>query len=293
MNATLHFLGYNTHLFLKTAPGLVPNQIYYDNERLNGIITEVKKLSPDIVGLSEVWANSSKEQFIKGLKELFPYSAWDQNKNPLQIGSGLLLLSRFPLLNIQFTPYNQLVGFDRLSQKGFILATIEVEGQKVLIAHTHTQADNDGTAIEARKSNLLQLQSGISNSADFSTPAILLGDLNIIGEDSSGSPTEEYQFLLDTLKLLQMTDSYRTVHPSATSELGYTYDAVNNKLIAIFAPNDTTKKLRQRIDYMFVRRILPKSVTVPNSYFAFLPPDGKGVTDLSDHYPLYGSFLLP
>lgn len=320
MNTTLHVLGYNTHLFGGTAVEIIKelketavdfiNSIsgnvigkdatkkdaieYYDDIRIDKIINQVKNLAPDIVGLSEVWANKSKKRFISELKSQLPYSAWDKNENSLQIGSGLLLLSRFPLSNVYFTQYpdGSLVGDDKHSQKGFILATADLGAQKLLIAHTHTQADNDQEAIEARKSNIIQLQKAISKAADNSIPAILLGDLNIIGESESGSPTDEYEFLCETLKPLQMTDSYHTLHPNATSAPGYTYDAVNNKLIAHFAPKEAEKKVQQRLDYMFVRGITPTSVTVPNS-FTFQPPDGKGTTDLSDHYPLEGNFSIP
>ncbi len=294
MTITLKCLGYNTHLFLGTVAAWGSNQTYFDSERINEIIAKVKTLSPDIVGLSEVWANKSKDRFKNGLKDLLPYYAWDNNTNSFQMGSGLLLLSRFPLSNIEFTRYDSLVGFDALSQKGFILATIEIKGQKVLIAQTHTQADEDDNAIEARRSNFLQLQDGIATYLarylQPSTPAILIGDLNIIGEDSSGSPTKEYKFLSEALNQLQMTDSYRTFYPNAVADPGYTYDAVNDRLIGIFAPKEAANKLKQRLDYMFVRGITPISVTVPYSDFTFLPPDGKGITDLSDHYPLYTRF---
>lgn len=141
---------------------------------------------PAIVGFSAVWANSSKQGFISGVPSQLPDCAWDENKNPLKMGSGVFLLSRFPLSDI-FTKYEKLVGWDSVSQKGFLLATVEIEAQKLLIAHT--QADDGGAADagqEARKSNILELQSGISKAADISTPVILLGDLNIIGEDKSG-----------------------------------------------------------------------------------------------------------
>ena len=324
MNTTPHVLGYNTHLFggtkvevakkfldgvqtiwfkltKKNSSEIGKDEIeYQEDTRINEIINQVNNQAPNIVALSEVWSNKSKERFISKLKSQLPYYAWDENTNILQIGSGLLLLSRFPLSplsNRYFTRYDpdSLVGDDKRSQKGFILATADLGAQKLLIAHTHTQADDEKDykkAIEARKSNLLELREAISKAADNSMPAILLGDLNVIGESESGTPTKEYEFLCEILKPLQMTDSYRTLHPRATSDPGYTYDAVNNKLIARFASKDAKKKVKQRLDYMFVRGITPTSVTVPNS-FTFDPPYGKGTTDLSDHYPLEGNFSIP
>jgi len=43
-----------------------------------------------------------------------------------------------------------------------------------------------------------------------------------------------------------MKDSYRTLNDSATSAPGYTYDAVNNKLIARLAQKDAKDRVKQR-----------------------------------------------
>jgi endonuclease/exonuclease/phosphatase family metal-dependent hydrolase len=249
----------------------------------------VQKLAPDIIGFSEVWANSSKDRFISGLKSQLPYYAWDQNKKRSQLGSGLLLLSRFPLSNASFIPYANLASWDKLSQKGFILATVEVGAQKFLIAHTHTQAEDSSNAVKARKANINQLYSTFCE-VDDSIPIILLGDLNITGENKSGTPTEEYKFLRNILRSNQMSDLYRTLNPSTTLAPGYTYDGVNNKLIDRFAPSDAQNAVKQRLDYMFVRGITPTSVTVLKT-FTFQTSDGT--MDISDHYPLDGHFLLP
>ncbi len=253
------------------------------------IITQVQNLNPDIVGFSEVWANSSKHRLIDGLKSQFPYSAWDHNDNSLQIGSGLLLLSRFPLSNVLFNQYVNLSGFDRISQKGFILATAKIGEQEILIAHTHTQADENNDAINNRKANLNQLFNIFCSQAD-SMPIILLGDLNIVGEDNSGNPTQEYTYLRLLFRNNYMSDSYRSVNTSAKSDPGYTYDAVNNKLINRFDHTSAVNAIKQRLDYMFVRGLQPNSVTVLKT-FTFQISDGT--IDLSDHYPLYGSFNLP
>ena len=301
--ANLLFLSYNTHLFFGTAPGYldlvtelmnkvikdVPRQEYEDSRRLNGIITQVQNLAPDIVGFSEVWANNSKKKFISGLQSQLPYSVWDKNEEWDELGSGLLLLSRFPLSNVSFTKYNRLSGIDSKSEKGFLMATAEIGSQKLLIAHTHTQAENSNAAIEARKNNINQLHSSISSAADYSMPVILLGDLNITGENESGDSTDEYEFLRDTFKQSQLFDSYRKLNDNAVSNPGYTYDAANNKLIKYFDPSYAERKVKQRLDYMFMRGITPISVTVPNT-FTFQTSDGT--MDLSDHYPLQGYFEL-
>lgn len=86
-----------------------------------------------------------------------------------------------------------------------------------------------------------------------------------------------------------MSDAFRTLNPNAKSAPGYTYDAVNNKLIARFTPPDATNKVRSRLDYIFMRGLTPKTVVIPNN-FKFDSPDGNKGIDLSDRYPLDGEF---
>jgi endonuclease/exonuclease/phosphatase family metal-dependent hydrolase len=294
MTTTLNALQYNTHLFLNTVVGLAPSQLYRDAERLDKIVADVRTLDPDIVGFSEVWANSSKDRFIEGLASQYPYHAWDENKNPYQLGSGLLLFSRYPIAKHTFTPFTRLVWEDAFSQKGFLLAEIAVGSRTILVAHTHIQADagsdpSYAECIKARASNLQQVQAGIA-AYPISLPVILLGDLNIVGEDASGKVTGEYRSLCGTLETVGLADAYRALDPNPVSAPGYTYDAVANKLIARFAPADTQKGLEQRIDYIFSRGLTPDEADVPTT-FTFESPDG--VMDLSDHYPLRGRFSFP
>lgn len=285
MATALRTFSYNTHLFFNTVVELGPHTVFDDAARLRKIAERVLSESPDIVGFSEVWANSSKDRFKTLMSEMYPYSAFDGNTNLTELGSGLLLLSRFPIKTSTFTKYTLLAGADFFSQKGFILATVDTGAGDLMVALTHTQADEGVLEVQARKSNIKQLVAGIAAWTANTTPAVLLGDLNIIGEDADGIPTNQYRSLTEQLTPIGLTDSYRVLHPDAKADPGYTYNAVTNKLIAEFAPADAKSKVEQRIDYLFTRALSPTSAEVVLSYL--YPKDG-GEMDLSDHYPLKG-----
>jgi endonuclease/exonuclease/phosphatase family metal-dependent hydrolase len=286
MATALRTFSYNTHLFFNTVVALGPHTVFDDATRLDKIAERVLSESPDIVGFSEVWANSSKDSFKTLMSGTYPYSAFDGNTNPKEVGSGLLLLSRFPIKTSAFTKYTLLAGADFFSQKGFILATIDTGAGDLMVALTHTQADEGVLEVQARKSNIKQLVAGIAPWTANTTPAVVLGDLNIIGEDADGMPTNQYRSLTNHLTPLGLTDAYRVLHPDAIADPGYTYNAVTNKLIAQFAPADAKNKVKQRIDYLFTRIFSPASAEVVLSYV--YPMDG-GEMDLSDHYPLQGT----
>jgi len=279
----MRVLGYNSHLFFNTIVGMDGGSVFEDATRLDLIAEAVLAGSYDLVGFSEVWANKSKSRLRTLLKNPFAHSAWDENDNLFEIGSGLLLLSRYPITASEFTRYDDLVGADAFSQKGFVLARIDTGAETVAVVLTHTQAGNGTAEVNARTSNIEQLAKGISVWAGVSTPAILAGDLNVIGEDTLGQPTAEYEFLLKTLGALGMTDAYRVVHPDAEVDHGYTYDGVTNTLVPYFALADAENKVVQRLDYVFSGGFNPTSANVLRS---FLYQSGKGEMDLSDHYPL-------
>ena len=286
-------IAYNTHLFYETVAGIAPSQLFHDAKRLESIIQRAGDSQADFIGFSEVWANSTKTAICNALSSKFPVYHWDGNTNIAQMGSGLLLLSRYPLSNMEFTPFDDLAGTDDLSQKGFLTAKAIVGDTQMWILQSHIQADDSLAGIEAskkaRKSNLAQICNKIST-LDPSQPLILLGDLNIVAEsDITGAPTDEYKFLEQGFSKYSLNDVYRDAHQKTLDNRGYTYDSTKNRLIEQFAPDDKKQSLRQRIDYHFSRSLTVKTIDVINDFKVDI--EGKPC-DLSDHYPLRATYTL-
>jgi hypothetical protein len=63
--------------------------------------------------------------------------------------SGLIILSRFPIVSSEFFPYSYGVLSDALSHKGVLYAKILVGGSRVLhLFNTHTQASYYGNSLD-------------------------------------------------------------------------------------------------------------------------------------------------
>jgi endonuclease/exonuclease/phosphatase family metal-dependent hydrolase len=266
-------LQYNTHLFLNSGLGF-NGCLCQDSVRLEVMKERILGGEYDIVGLTEVWANSSKRRLAAGLASKYPHGAWDGNRDIFEVGSGLLLLSRLPVYKTSFTRYRHLAGADALSQKGFLFATID----DTLIVHTHMQSGESPADVAARRSNIQELTEALA-AQPYNMPILLIGDLNVVGE------TAEYAFLTEKMNRLGFTDTYRALRPS---EPGYTYDAVTSKMIHLFNAEDVEGRVQQRLEYLFVREMTPAAADVDHSFMYASP---RGDMDLSDHYPLEAAFV--
>ena len=290
MPDTLTLLSYNTHLF---GEGLAfPS--YYDTRRTPHIAAALGSSGADVIGLSEVWDDDLADRICREVRSTHPHTY----RPPFSVsglktlGSGLLLLSRYPFVEGSrgFAPFENLVVPDNFSDKGVARAVVELPGHQaphLVVLLTHTQASYAGEPNTfERQQNIRQVALWASNLRfEYPDAAVaVLGDLNVVAEDRHGNPTSEYRQTRD--KLDDLADLYRHTRPDATTAPGYTYDGANNSLIPVFAPDEV--RWRQRIDYHFAAG--PKKaageieVEVVREGFTF-EADGKTM-DLSDHYPL-------
>ncbi len=293
---------YNTHLFFNTIVELGPKSVYEDEIRLNKIIALLSKSSSDIISLNELWADSTKEKIKNNLADKF--DAWypPNKKSQFKIGSGLMILCRkssklgmknvnydLSIHNPSFTQYNHLSGTDDMSQKGFITATI-MKGSKpfLKLITTHNQADATPKAISTRRTNFQQIYDTIGSSGKKDLPVFFTGDMNVIGESN------EYKTIKSKFSGLGMVDAYKTANPTLAVAYGYTYNGVNNKLIPIFVPGDSNA--RQRLDYIFYNansaNIEVDEVKVVRTQMKYSSSKANELMDLSDHYPLTGTFIF-
>jgi len=282
---------YNLHLFppIVQFPAHFRGEIAVKDDKLRRkeIGRRLLQTSADFVALSEVWYGKYKDKLISQLKSIYPYS-FNPDLDPKILkgkflGSGLLLLSKFPL-KAKFTLFQDLAGDDNLSQKGFITATCKISPTlQVGIFSTHIQAGyEDNPHTEERLSNISQIVKAIQRYQQRhpKNPIFFLGDLNI----SDSSP--EYQTLNQQMTSLGLED------------LGTQPTVGNgNTLQLVFSKREST----QRIDYIFApKNSIEWIYTQPKR----LPPDLLRLSfrdsylynqaeDLSDHYPVLIRVQLP
>ena len=130
----------------------------------------------DILCLQEVFYIPYKRRMIREAKKLgYNYFATSPFRYPMD--SGLLILSRFPLMKTKFIPFRHGTHMDRFAQKGIITTTVWVNNVRFQLINTHTQAFyniDDKKAFDVLGLQAIQIENEISKS----DPVLLCGDLN-------------------------------------------------------------------------------------------------------------------
>jgi endonuclease/exonuclease/phosphatase (EEP) superfamily protein YafD len=93
------------------------------------------------------------------------------------MNSGLVILSRFPILESEFVPFKACnpYSFDRLAEKGILSALVRIDGRPVRLVNTHLQSSSQ----EYDPYSLLQLDELFDYLSGLREPYLLGGDFNI------------------------------------------------------------------------------------------------------------------
>lgn len=308
--SSFHVLVYNTHLFGRIRPvrlvqslravwPAIPQITHRERERAALIAQRVLASEADVVGLLEVWDRRLLGDLRRRLAPAYPH-VYDRPNATWRrpFGCGMAIYSRHPLQTVRFVPFRRLVSHDRASNKGVVVARVALpDGGPLGLFVCHTQAGYSHTPGEdQRRSNLAQLTGAVERfrRRHPGRPAVVLGDLNVAGEDRQGQPTAEYRAVLEQVGRSGLSDAFRAAHPDARTHPGFTVDYSENRLARLLEPEETSRK---RLDYVLVapgngtpldRSVLGCRVG-PRQQFTL--DDGR--TDLSDHYPLAVHLDLP
>ncbi|MFJ7277255.1 sphingomyelin phosphodiesterase [Kitasatospora sp. NPDC098663] len=284
----LDVLTYNTFLMSTT---LYPN--WGQAHRAQAIASADFFQGHDVVVLEEAFDNAASDALTAKASAAYPYhtpvvgrstSGWDATSGSYSAATpedgGVTLLSKWPILRKEQYVYKDACGSDYFSNKGFVYAVLNVNGQRTHVVGTHLQSTDSGcsngqpAAIRAKQ---LTAMRGFLDAKQIpaNEPILLAGDLNI---DSHGS---EYQALLDNANLAPA--SARTGWP-------YSFDTADNSIAAYRYPGEP----REDLDYVLYRadHARPQQYTnqVLRTHSAPWTVSSWGksytYTDLSDHYPL-------
>lgn len=232
-----------------------------------------KRLAPfDIIAIQEAW-DKKTDAVVRNSD--FPFISYGRRAHHLVGGSGLITLSRYPILETEFLRYQNCVGFDCLADKGVLRTRI--------LLPDHTQIDVYNTHLNAgvhigldlsdkvRERQLEQLSKWIESRSQDLT-AIIMGDTN--------SPEDSVNY--DQMKQsFQALDLYRLFHFSGPEYLGYTWDAQENAWIPQL-PEWMMQPMR--IDYIWLRGC--KNPLLYDARVAFKENVKKG-KPLSDHFAVH------
>jgi endonuclease/exonuclease/phosphatase family metal-dependent hydrolase len=240
------------------------------------IIARIKALSPDVVGLCEVFADGERETIRSSVAQLYPHFQEGPDEADLDSDGGLLLLSKHPILRHHQIIFRNGVGADWWANKGVIHVRVKPSGSPtpydVFFSHTQNMEVDGGK--EALYAQLTSMHTMIQDHADPHIPTLIMGDLNIPGEIQ-----EHYNQLI--ARLGKPVDFW--IVPGNSPASGFTYTADNN----FYEDSDDKPDHSQRLDYILMKagfRFIPilKSIEI-------LKFTRKG-RFISDHFGLHARF---
>lgn len=230
-----------------------------------GVVSEIcariRALSPDIVGLCEVFEFVEAFEIIATLDDLYPFARNGPAHPGLSFeeGGGLVLLSKFPPLAEDAFIFPDTDGIDSWASKGIF--HIRVRGPSwpsaLDVFYSHTQNPSTGSWVRglypddfpgphlstgeaALYAQLDSMRDFVDSHADLALPALIMGDLNIPATNSA-----HYRTLLNTLGGFR--DTWTLAGNTATS--GPTYVADNN----FYEDIDDRPGSDERLDYILLR----------------------------------------
>lgn len=94
---------------------------------------------PDVICLQEIFTTAAFEKLEKKLKEAYPYQAHDKSDVTIGVNSGLVVFSRYPIVQIFQHTYSQYRGIENFAAKGVLGVSLRYKKQSVLVFTTHLQ----------------------------------------------------------------------------------------------------------------------------------------------------------
>ncbi|CAO3652756.1 unnamed protein product [Mucor fragilis] len=274
--------------------------------RLRAIANRVSQEQYDIVALQEVWMWEDFDYIKEQTRDVLPYTKYFHSGT---LGSGLAILSRFPILSssyLKFTlagkPLKVFQG-DYYVGKGCGSVCIDhPEVGLIDVYTTHLQAGygNHDDYEAQRITECWQIANSVRASAAQGRHVILAGDFNSI-------PTSHcYQILKNHAF---MTDSWLEMHKDTMADsLGKLErdQLTASECIQLFgitcdSPLDTwtkhflkqqpyAKDIGDRLDYIFYRRT--PEITCQQSKVAFEEYIPDTQMSFSDHFAVHSIFLI-
>ncbi|MFI5626167.1 sphingomyelin phosphodiesterase [Nocardioides sp. NPDC051685] len=243
----------------------------------------------DVLVLSEMFDNGPAATVTTGLSDDYPHqtpvlgrsrSGWDDTQGAFSLltpeDGGVTVLSKWPIVRKVQYVYKQGCGADWFSNKGFVYAVLDVDGAKVHVVGSHTQAEDSlcSDAAAVRATQFAELDTFLdAQDIPPDEQVIIAGDLNVV----KSSP--EYD------EMLTLTG---TVAPTREAGAPYSWDPSTNSIAASryagYAP--------ERLDYVLYRRANARPAVRTNTVLTPQSPPftsgGTTYTDYSDHYPVTG-----
>ncbi len=239
------------------------SKIHKNCKRAVAIAKEIPGHDYDILVFEEAFDYQARKILREQLKGYYPFMYGPANKSSfsLRTNSGIWILSKIPLQQLQQIKFKNRYGIDALARKGAVLFQGEWQGQPFQLLGTHLQNDSPDSVRYGQCHEIADKL--LKKYAKSNIPQIICGDFNI-------------EFIEKVVygKMLKILDAE---NGSLNGDLQTSFDEVNNKLA--FKKNGK----KQLIDYVLVRN--SKSIRDIDRKVSALKNNARDIiSDLSDHY---------
>jgi hypothetical protein len=234
-------LSYSPAALLVMAHNMALLPVLYKGTDRSGVIgqivAQILAARPTIVGLSEMWVGDERDAIKKALASWYPHVLeGPQPHLPKVNNGGLLLLSSEAPRATNSMVYSNCAAQDCLAAKGILhmrLASLDV-----FLSHTQDiEAIGGEPALYAQ---LSEMNKFVEAHRDKSLTALIMGDLNILGENAA-----QYAQLLQRLD--NPTDCWTAM--GNTPDSGYTEIIESN----FYEDPDDRPADNQRLDYVLLK----------------------------------------
>lgn len=229
-------------------------------ERAHAIVDQIKNNDYDIIVFQEAFLPKARKIIGEGLASLYPFAYGPANNSKnIKTNSGVWVISKTPLKQLETIQFKNCTGFDCFARKGAIMLEGEWQGKAFQVLGTHLQADQY-TEIREKQMDQIYLEL-LNRYKREDVPQIICGDLN-----TETDIREHYCAMLDCLD---------AENGDISSIEKCTYDGVNNPIAQSYGAKSKTT-----YDYILVR----KNGSMMSSIKRFVSILKKGKKHLSDHY---------
>jgi len=209
----ISFLNYNLYCLPWVATLFAPRVCPLPAERANHFLKHIREY--DILALQEVW-NPRFRNIEKYATKHNYYVAGSSAPSSLRyiklrvFGGGLMIISKFPIVNTKEALFDQGTGADMFVTKGVLYGKIEVgPNSYVHVFNTHLQAsygyewDNSNPYAAIRKKQFKKISDFIHEvTKQDHHPIVLMGDFNVNAFNAPGDSSDSMEYK-DMMQILQ------------------------------------------------------------------------------------------
>jgi len=232
-------------------------------ERAGIIAQKIAGYNYDIIVFEEAFDHQARRILRNQLKDNYPFMYGPANDSgfSLKTSSGIWILSKIPLIQLEQIEFKNRFGIDAFARKGAVLFEGEWKGQSFQLLGTHLQANSPDSVRYGQCREIADKL--LKKFSRPSIPQIVCGDFNV-----------EFADKVNYANMLNLLDAE---NGSLQGELQSSFDEIDNQL----ARKENGKK--SLIDYILVRN----ANTIRNikrQIFVLREHKLDNISDLSDHY---------